>query len=213
MGSLYAIGDIHGCHDKLVRLMEKVLKDYNPAEDTLVFLGDYIDRGPDSFLVTDYLIRLKKHIPGIVFLRGNHEEMLSQYLTGLERSSYLSNGGRQTLESYMAHNSGTGMYTVPREHLCFYSSLSLYYESEEYIFVHAGIREKVPLEDQKPEDLLWIRSQFVYSSCDFGKRVVFGHTPFPEPLVQNNKIGIDTGAVYGNRLTCVKLPEMEFYQA
>ncbi|MGE0084916.1 MAG: metallophosphoesterase family protein [Desulfococcaceae bacterium] len=213
MGSIYAVGDIHGCHDKLVHLMGKILRYYKPEKDTLVFLGDYIDRGPDSFLVTEYLIRLKRKIPGIIFLKGNHEEMLNQYLTGLERSSYLSNGGRQTLESYMAHNPGSGMYTVPREHLYFYSSLSLYYESDGYIFVHAGIREKIPLEDQAPDDLLWIRSKFVHSTYDFGKRVVFGHTPFPEPLVQYNKIGIDTGAVYGNRLTCVRLPEMEFYQA
>lgn len=213
MGSIYAIGDIHGCYDKLMKLMEKILKFYDPVKDTLVFLGDYIDRGPDSFPVTEYLIGLKRQIPGIVFLRGNHEEMLGQYLLGLDRSSYLANGGRQTLESYMAHNPGGGMQTVPRDHLHFYSSLSLYYASEEYIFVHAGIREKVPLEEQTSEDLLWIRSQFVHSTYNFGKKVVFGHTPFPEPLVQKNKIGIDTGAVYGNRLTCVKLPEMEFYQA
>jgi len=212
MGSIYAIGDIHGCYDKLLKLMEKILKFYDPAKDALVFLGDYIDRGPDSFSVTEYLIGLKRQIPDIVFLKGNHEEMFGQYLLGLDRSSYLANGGRQTLESYMAHNSGGSVQTVPREHLHFYSSLSLYYTSEEYIFVHAGIREKIPLENQTSEDLLWIRSHFVRSTYNFGKQVVFGHTPFPEPLVQKNKIGIDTGAVYGNRLTCVKLPEMEFYQ-
>jgi serine/threonine protein phosphatase 1 len=77
--------------------------------------------------------------------------------------------------------------------------------------VHAGLREKVPLEDQRSEDLLWIRHKFIRSGHAFGKRVVFGHTPLSQPLVQKNKIGIDTGAVYGNKLTCVKLPAMVFY--
>jgi serine/threonine protein phosphatase 1 len=77
--------------------------------------------------------------------------------------------------------------------------------------VHAGMRKKVPLESQKKIDLLWIRDEFIFSDFDFGKRIIFGHTPFKEPLVQTNKIGIDTGAVYGNRLTCVQLPEIKFF--
>ena len=83
--------------------------------------------------------------------------------------------------------------------------------TDDYIFVHAGLRKKVPLESQKKIDLLWMRDEFISTDFDFGKRVIFGHTPFKEPLVQKNKIGIDTGAVYGNRLTCVQLPEIEFY--
>ncbi|MGD8392201.1 MAG: serine/threonine protein phosphatase, partial [Desulfobacterales bacterium] len=89
----------------------------------------------------------------------------------------------------------------------------MYYQTEDYIFVHAGLREKVPLESQQEVDMLWIRDEFIYSDYDFGRRVVFGHTPFKEPLVQPNKIGIDTGAVYGNQLTCVQLPEMIFFSA
>jgi serine/threonine protein phosphatase 1 len=77
--------------------------------------------------------------------------------------------------------------------------------------VHAGLREKIPLDKQKPMDMLWIREQFIYSEFDFGKCVVFGHTPFSEPLVEPNKIGIDTGAVYGHKLTCVQLPETKFF--
>lgn len=212
-GNIYAIGDIHGCYEKLVTLLDKIRKQFDLKSDTLLFLGDYIDRGPDSFRVTEYLIDLKKQIPGIVFLKGNHEEMFGQYLLGLDRYSYLANGGRQTLESYMDKNPPAEMQTIPREHLNFFSSLSLYYESDEYIFVHAGLKDRVPLEKQKSEDLLWIRNRFIHSDSDYGKQVVFGHTPFPEPLVMKNKIGIDTGAVYGNRLTCVNLPRMEFIQS
>jgi len=79
--------------------------------------------------------------------------------------------------------------------------------------VHAGVRPKIPLDKQKPEEILWIREDFIHSKSDFGKRVIFGHTPFSEPLVQPNKIGIDTGAVYGNLLTCVQLPELVFFSA
>jgi serine/threonine protein phosphatase 1 len=79
--------------------------------------------------------------------------------------------------------------------------------------VHAGLKNKVSLEEQNAEDLLWIRNKFIQTKHDFGKQIVFGHTPLPEPLLQPNKIGIDTGAVYGNKLTCVRLPELVFYNA
>jgi len=93
----------------------------------------------------------------------------------------------------------------------FFNALSLYHQTPDYLFVHAGLRPRVPLEQQETEDLLWIREAFIHSRHDFGKRVIFGHTPFAEPLVAPNKIGIDTGAVYGNRLTCVQLPEVQFF--
>ncbi len=206
-GKIFAVGDIHGCLDKLLLLMDKIVVD--PEKDVLVFLGDYIDRGPNSFEVVEYLIGLKKRFQNIVFLKGNHEEMLEKYLAGPDRYTYIANGGRQTLESYLGRSKPDGP-PIPREHLDFYESLSLYYQTGEYIFVHAGIRGDVPVEMQSAEDILWIREGFIHSSHDFGKRVVFGHTPFPEPLIQPNKIGIDTGAVYGNRLTCVKLPDLDF---
>jgi len=113
----------------------------------------------------------------------------------------------------LAHHTGGGNSPIPAEHRAFFSSLHLYYESESHYFVHAGMRPGVPLADQREEDLLWIREAFIESKAAFGKPVVFGHTAFSEPLVQPNKIGIDTGAVYGNRLTCLRLPEMEFFQA
>ncbi len=211
MKKIFAIGDIHGCADKLAALMEKIPIDY--ANDILVFIGDYIDRGPSSFEVVDYLVDLKRDHPDIVFLKGNHEDMLQKYLAGTDRFTYLLNGGQQTLDSYLNRQNKSEFSPIPSSHLEFYKSLLLYYQTEDYIFVHAGMREKIPLEKQNPEELLWIREDFIYSKFDFGKRVVFGHTPFSEPMVKPNKIGIDTGAVYDNQLTCVQLPELIFFSA
>lgn len=211
MEKIFAIGDIHGHFNKLVSIMDKI--DIDLDKDTLVFIGDYIDRGPSSFEVVEYLIDLKMHLKNIVFLKGNHEDMLEKYLAGTDRLSYLANGGQKTLEQYLKRSQGHGTYPIPPEHLNFFDSLFLFYQTDDYIFVHAGLRKKVPLEMQNPTDLLWIRNDFILSDYDFGKRVIFGHTPFSEPLVQSNKIGIDTGAVYGNKLTCVELPELVFHYA
>jgi serine/threonine protein phosphatase 1 len=211
MGNIFAIGDIHGSMDKLDDLMGKIDIDFD--RDTLIFLGDYIDRGPSSFEVVSFLITLKDQHENIIFLKGNHEEMLENYIAGFERFTYLSNGGRQTIDSYMNHGYASGKELVPEDHIRFFKGLDLFYQTDNYIFVHAGLREKVALDDQLQDDLLWIRQKFIKSNYDFGKRVIFGHTPLVEPLVQPNKIGIDTGAVYGNKLTCVKLPDVVFYDA
>ena len=191
--------------------MDKIDIDFDT--DVLIFLGDYIDRGPSSFEVVEYLVALKKLFPKTVFLKGNHEEMLENYLSGIDKMTYLVNGGQQTLDSYLSRPRQPDDPLIPQEHLDFFNSLLLYYETENYIFVHAGLRNKVPLEEQNAEDLLWIRNKFIQTKHDFGKQIVFGHTPLPEPLLQPNKIGIDTGAVYGNKLTCVRLPELVFYNA
>jgi serine/threonine protein phosphatase 1 len=209
MQKIFVIGDIHGCFGQLCALMGKI--PINFSRDQLIFIGDYIDRGSDSIEVVDYLIDLKKQLPGTIFLKGNHEDMLENYLDGSDRFTYLLNGGQRTLDAYLNHPNNPGGYPVPSAHLQFFNSLHLYYQTDDYIFVHAGLRKKVPLESQKKMDVLWIRDEFIYSDFDFGKRVIFGHTPFKEPLMQTNKIGIDTGAVYGNRLTCVQLPEIDFF--
>ena len=211
MERIYAVGDIHGCYEKLMALMDKLDIDFDT--DILVFLGDYIDRGPSSFEVVEYLVALKKLFPKTVFLKGNHEEMLENYLSGIDKMTYLVNGGQQTLDSYLSRPRQPDDPLIPQEHLDFFNSLLLYYETENYIFVHAGLKIQVPLEEQTVEDLLWIRNKFIQTKHDFGKQIVFGHTPLPEPLLQPNKIGIDTGAVYGNKLTCVRLPELVFYTA
>jgi serine/threonine protein phosphatase 1 len=116
----------------------------------------------------------------------------------------LNSYGCDDLEDAKAH--------IPKNHLIFYQNLLLFYETEDYIFVHAGLRPNIPLNQQNPTDLLWIRDEFYVSRFKFQKKVIFGHTPFPEPLVRRDKIGIDTGVVYGNKLTCLELPDMRFYQ-
>jgi serine/threonine protein phosphatase 1 len=211
MDKIFAIGDIHGSFDQLQDLMQKIPIDF--ATDTLVFIGDYIDRGPGSVEVVDYLLDLQKQVPQTIFLKGNHEDMLEKYLDGTDRFTYLLNGGQKTLDCYLSNTDRTDGYPIPTGHMEFFKSLRLYYETESYIFVHAGLRPKVPLASQEPEDLLWIRDKFIYSRYYFGKPVVFGHTPLEKPLVERNKIGIDTGAVYGNALTCVQLPDKVFITA
>lgn len=209
MNHIYAIGDIHGCYEKLRRLLNRI--DIRWDRDTLVFLGDYIDRGVHSFEVIDFLIHLKKQYPATVFLKGNHEAMFIDFLSGNRTLSFMHNGGRETLDCYHRHLNGVNDPSIPKEHLDFINSLVLCHETEDYIFVHAGLRSGIPVAAQSEEDLLWIREPFINTDTDFEKRVVFGHTPFPEPFVRHDKIGIDTGAVYGNELTCVRLPDLTFF--
>jgi serine/threonine protein phosphatase 1 len=209
---IFAVGDIHGCFLKLDRLMDKIK--WNSEKDVLLFLGDYIDRGDQSKEVLEYLVQLKKQQPSTVFLLGNHEQMLQEFLGGENITQFLVNGGKKTLDSYLGDNrlySSQDPRTIfPPEHLDFINSLSPHYETEDYIFVHAGLREGIPLKNQDPFDLLWIREDFYFSKFDFGKTVIFGHTPFQKPFIYKNKIGIDTGAAYGNKLTCLELPDMKF---
>jgi serine/threonine protein phosphatase 1 len=213
MERIFAIGDIHGCLDKLTSLMEKVQID--PERDLLLFIGDYIDRGDQSKQVVDYLVNLKNSMKSTVFLLGNHEHMFMDYYNGGSIQPFLYNGGQKTLDSYFGTNQLKShkdpKIVFPPEHIGFFNSLLPYYVTEEHIFVHAGLRSGIPLEKQDLFDLIWIREEFFYSKFDFGKTVVFGHTPFPQPFILNQKIGIDTGAVYGNKLTCLELPEMRFY--
>ena len=204
-----AVGDIHGCLDKLTCLMDMI--DVDPKRDTLVFMGDYIDRGTQSKEVVDYLIDLARRQRRVIFLKGNHERMLQRYLSGTSMFHFLVNGGQATLDSYLKNQGHAKDRLIPTTHRDFFDNLRLYYETEQYIFVHAGLKPNVPLEEQSEWDMLWIRDEFIYSDFDFGKRVIFGHTPFREPLILDNKIGIDTGAVYGNRLTCVELPDVVFH--
>ncbi|MGD8392860.1 MAG: metallophosphoesterase family protein, partial [Desulfobacterales bacterium] len=161
MQRIFAVGDIHGCYEKLFALMDKLPVDM--ARDQLLFIGDYIDRGPSSIEVLDYLIDLKKRSPGIIFLKGNHEDMLQKYLNGSDRFTYLLNSGQQTLDAYLNNKDRSDNYPVPSAHLDFLNTLQMYYQTEDYIFVHAGLREKVPLESQQEVDMLWIRDEFIYS--------------------------------------------------
>ncbi|MHB8068083.1 MAG: metallophosphoesterase family protein [Desulfobaccales bacterium] len=209
---IYAVGDIHGCLDQLEMLLDEVQPDLE--KDILLFVGDYIDRGPDSQGVVDYVLKLQQKYPRehVVCLKGNHETMFLDFLQGRERELFLFNGGLNTLRDYWGDNWDMKKELVlPRDHASFYRELRLYYETPDYIFVHGGLKPGLPLVEQEEKDLLWIRGEFITSIEDFGRLVVFGHTPFKSPLVMPNKIGIDTGAVYGNFLTCLKLPQKEFF--
>lgn len=213
MNKIFAIGDIHGCFDKLQRLILEIKAD--PANDTLVFIGDYIDRADGGRDVVDYILKLKKTFQNVICLRGNHESMLLRFLDGVEDDIYLANGGFATLKAYGISRSDTPKVRkkkIPPDHLKFFKTLLPYYETDQFIFVHAGLIPGRELNEQSLYDMQWIRQTFIDSDDDFGKRVVFGHTHFSEPLVEDNKIGIDTGAVYGGSLTCVELPALKFYQ-
>ena len=211
-GRIFAIGDIHGCNNELRRLLSLI--DPDPLNDKIVFLGDYIDRGPDSRGVIDTILDFKKAFPDTICLRGNHEDMfLDSYLNENHVELYLFNRGASTLRSYgVSLSDFPAVKFLSEEHLTFFTNLPLYYETDDYIFVHAGLRPKVSLEKQSPEDLLWIRNEFINSRQDFGKKVIFGHTPLSEPLFETNKIGIDTGAAYGGCLTCLELPSLNIIQ-
>lgn len=213
MNKIFAIGDIHGCFDKLQRLILEIKAD--PANDTLVFIGDYIDRADGGRDVVDYILKLKKTFQNVICLRGNHESMLLRFLDGVEDDIYLANGGFATLKAYGISRSDAPKVRkkkIPPDHLKFFKTLLPYYETDQFIFVHAGLIPGRELNEQSLYDMQWIRQTFIDSDDDFGKQVVFGHTHFSEPLVEDNKIGIDTGAVYGGRLTCVELPALKFYQ-
>ncbi|MBP7764278.1 MAG: serine/threonine protein phosphatase [Deltaproteobacteria bacterium] len=213
MNKIFAVGDIHGCVEMLRRLMRMIAADL--ARDTLVFIGDYIDRSRGGPQVIDDLRALREESRNVICLRGNHEAMLQNYLDGVEEDLYLANGGAATLAAYgiaPADSPREKKEKIPAAHRRFLESLLPCYETQDFIFVHAGLRPGIALGEQSVEDLLWIRRDFIDSDYDFGKRVVFGHTPRGEPLVDAGKIGIDTGAVYGGRLTAVELPAVIFYQ-
>ncbi|MEJ2470099.1 MAG: metallophosphoesterase family protein [Desulfuromonadales bacterium] len=205
-GRLLAVGDIHGCLAPLQRLMSQVMP---TPDDRIVFLGDYIDRGPDSAGVIDYLLDLAGQGPESIFLRGNHEQMFLDYLDGADPSLFLVNGGLMTLNSYRA----AGRWPLPAEHRSFLDSTHQYFATESFIFVHAGLRPGVALRDQKTSDTLWIRGEFLASDYDWGKTIVFGHTPQEQPLISAHRLGLDTGCVYGRQLTCCDVRSGQIWQA
>lgn len=203
-----AIGDIHGCRQPLAELLTKIAPD--PEQDTIIILGDLINRGPDSKGTVALLLELREELRHLIILRGNHEQMLLDFLAGGNRDLFLRAGGLECLESYgidpFHHDSAA---LLPAAHLDLLSDLPSSFENEHGIFVHAGLEPGKHLSLQSPEWLLWARDEFINSDHDFGKPVIFGHTPFAKPLFRPNKIGIDTGAVYGGSLTALILPEME----
>lgn len=200
----YVIGDIHGCLDPLKALMDRLAPRQN---DEIIFIGDYIDRGPDPKGVVDYVLAFRKARPGkVTCLMGNHEWMLINYLDGIDRELWLANGGQTTLDSY------GGEAKIPQEHLDFFYSLSPFRQTDDYLFVHAGIRPGVPFEEQRTEDMLWIRREFYQFPGRFSRPVIFGHTPLKEVFQREDRIGIDTGCVFGGKLTGLVLPGRQIIQ-
>jgi serine/threonine protein phosphatase 1 len=204
-----AIGDIHGMKNKLDLVLTE-LAPALPSDTRLIFVGDYVDRGPDSKEVIERLIRLKDERPDTILLMGNHERMMIDAYDGGDVMTWLSNGGDHTLKSYGL--SSREIKELPSEHIEFIRTLDLMYEIDGYIFVHAGLRPGVPVRKQKEHDLLWIRESFFLAEPTWDETVVFGHTPFPTPFRRPGMIGIDTGAVYNNKLCCLELPGETFHR-
>jgi serine/threonine protein phosphatase 1 len=198
---LYAIGDIHGMIDKMQSVLSKI-----PIQksDTLIFLGDYIDRGPNSKEVIDECILLSKKYKTI-FLKGNHEDLFLR--SSIDTSAFecwIYNGGMATQKSY---KNG-----FPKEHYEFLKTLKLFHKTNKYYFVHAGVNPMFKLEDQDEEDLLWIRDNFLYSDRCYDKLIIHGHSITSKPEVKPNRIGIDTGSFLPfGKITCLDVYRKKFY--
>jgi len=231
---LYAIGDIHGCGDLLAAIHRQIAADLasRPVPDhRIIHIGDYVDRGPDSAGVIARLVRHQAENPSMLFLRGNHDELLMAFLADPSGSGdmYLSDniGGPATLRSYGVTPSRSLLgydyrrlsqrlaEAMPADHRAFLEALLMTVRFGDYLFVHAGIRPGVPLDAQDPQDLIWIRDEFLFDGRDHGFVVVHGHTLANELEVRPNRINVDTGAVFGGPLTCVVLEgyEHRFLQA
>jgi serine/threonine protein phosphatase 1 len=221
---VYAVGDIHGYSAQLRALIRELSADLarsRPAErPLLVFVGDYVDRGPDSRGVIDLVLELEAEGPfEVVALKGNHEDALLRVLTDEAFGpNWIRNWGQATLRSYGVEVPAPGLEAaettrvqgelaaaLPPRHLAFLRRCEMSRTVGDYLFVHAGVRPDVPLDAQEDRDLLWIRYEFLESEADFGKVVVHGHTPSDEPERRANRIGIDTGVYYSGVLTAVRL--------
>lgn len=218
----YAVGDIHGRDDLLAAMIGLIRRDQadRPAARPIaLFLGDYVDRGPDPGGVIERLAG--GPLPGfeVHCLKGNHEDLMLRFLDGTgELANWVYNGGETTLADYGVHGA-LGFYSPPDEaacradleralpprHLAFLRGLALSWALGDYLFVHAGVRPGVALAEQDDFDLMWIRDGFLDSAADLGAVVVHGHTISLGPEVRANRIGIDTGAYRTGILTCLVL--------
>lgn len=220
MNKLFAVGDIHGHFIELTEVVKTLTTEagLQPDTDTVVFLGDYVDSGPNTREVVEQLMEWDARYPHWRFLKGNHEDLMLDALVYNFRKYgdfYLwwNQGGRETAHSYLPADASAYERAImqPREyipphHLEWLNNRPLTHEQDGYVFVHAGFAPRIGLAGQREVDMLWIRELFINSDWDFdGKRVVFGHTPFEEPLVMPNKIGIDTMFHDVGKVTAVEL--------
>jgi serine/threonine protein phosphatase 1 len=210
---LIAIGDIHGCAQTLDAMLERL----DPsADDHLVFVGDYVDRGPDSRAVIERLLKLREEVR-CTFLRGNHEALMLSYLNGENYALWQANGASSTLRSY---TNGRRQVHIPDAHEQFVRNAERYYETDDFFFVHAGLKPQCSIRENlerfnDDEVLLWERDHLEAPHLAWEKPVVCGHTPQPTPINRDRLLAIDTGCVYNmhpnlGRLTAVHLPEREF---
>jgi serine/threonine protein phosphatase 1 len=217
---IYAVSDVHGCADLLEDVFAAIdhhLARAGPIRALHVFLGDYIDRGPASRQTIDLLIdRSRRHES--VFLKGNHEAFLFEVLQDASRlEAWKEYGGFQTLMSYGLAPSikpdrdeqselvKALLHDMPDHHRRFFSKLRPSFVCGDFFFAHAGVKPGVPLRQQREEDLLWIRDEFLQSEENFGKFIVHGHTPVPKPDIRPNRINIDTGAYATGILTLLTI--------
>lgn len=204
---VWVIGDLHGCAAELDRLLDVL----DPAAaDEFIFLGDYIDRGPNARGVVDRLLRLQREIVGCTFLRGNHEDMFLGFLgrAGHFGDSFRRNGGAATLRSYGVEDLSPRRVAerLPQDHLDFFDHLQLQVEHGGFLCAHAGVDPRRPLAAQRDEDLMWIREDFLRRRGDLARTIVHGHNPGKQVVLDlPYRIGLDTGVVYGNRLSCLDL--------
>ena len=218
---IYAVGDIHGRLDLLEDLLGRIDRDSAGAARRLVFLGDYVDRGPDSRGVLERLAALAAAEPTAVFLKGNHEAAMLDFLDApADGDAWLSWGGAETLESYGIAPRLTAppealaedlRRALPPAHGAFLRSLRLSFTAGDYFFVHAGVRPGAALADQKEEDLLWIRDAFHGAKPEDrpAETIVHGHHPTRKPVDEGWRIGVDTGAVWTGVLSAAVLEGAE----
>ncbi len=201
---VFVLTDIHGCRNELNVVLDYILNKYSNLK--FIFLGDYVDRGPDSKGVVGDLIQLNKDYE-CVFLKGNHEDMLLDRVKGLnlQGDRWDRNGNDATISSY------GNLSNILKVHGEFYDSLKLYFETNKYIFVHGGLEPGVNLQSQDEHKMLWIREDFINSDYDFKKVVIYGHTPKFPIRVNFKKVCVDTGCVYGHYLTALKLSDFEYF--
>lgn len=218
---VYCIGDIHGQEDLLKDLHEMILQDSSEYLDdkVVVYLGDYIDRGLHSKEVVDLLLNQPLVDFKPIYLRGNHEQVLLDFLNvdANIAMEWFNFGGQATLLSYGVSMTGIPFGEklnqlqqdladkIPTEHLSFYTQLNYSYECGDYFFVHAGVKPKKSLKRQSELDMMWIRNEFLASKFQFKKMIVHGHSIVDQPEQKVNRIAIDTGAYNSGRLTCLVL--------
>lgn len=205
----YAIGDIHGSLDKLRKLIGKCRQHAEGQPMTLVFLGDYIDRGPQSRGVIRTLIELQAELRDrVITLKGNHEAIAVEIIDGTtEADFWLTQGGAETLASYGVDRARD----LPHEHVRWLRSLPLSYDDGRRFFVHAGINPQRSFDRQDESDLIWIREPFLSDDRDYGRLIVHGHTPVAgsKPELRHNRLNLDTAAGYGGPLTAAVFDDVQ----